>query len=892
MLKGTPLDTKPNKLSIKEKDAVKLKECCDGCGKPISGGESGNITNWLFRGRYCQCKSEATAKAARAAAEASKDASEKASKDASVHAVSSGQDSALSDPDEGNGKEPGDPPARATSADLEATDAIASGIAEISRKKIDDAHAKTLEILPAALLAQQDPIKLIGKIVGHNYQIVEYLGKGHTGHVFKVQRQGLDGAFVLKILEPSLSFTKRHVHTFLKEAELARELDHHNVIALYDAGTTDDEVPYIVTDFFEGKSLTEILDEEELLDESKALDLFIQICEGLSHAHSCGLIHRDVKPGNVRIKEETSGNMTVKVLDCGVSKVLPNHGRETRYSTQQGFEYGDATYMSPEQCTGSSIDARSDIYSLGCLMYQCLTGKPVFSSDQPHMLVYKHVRTIPRRIEKRFPELKLSRDLEELVMRCLEKDPGNRYQSVADLKDDLEAIKAGRPVRRSFKGRLSQRGKAILPAIPDSVFAPVFSFWYGLTSNQRLWMLGGVFLIIGFASFFAMVELTKVSPWSTTGTTRQQEKLAALLTTVEDNLSTTVQSNPRLHEIFTQIKKELLATRQAILENPIVYTAAVQDTMIEALSERLAVFEAQMDAPPEIESEDNEIVDKKRQTIIFRAPAGTSQADTIKLAVSNHADLSNADLRGVNLAGLTFNKIKLANADLNNTYLRGCHFKECDMSGADFTLCDMRHAQIVDCNLSGAKFNQALLERATVISSVLDNAKIEFADIREMDILGGTCANATFNADNMEGFSVLPQPGSVNAWSLSDKMQRDFEALYDINYAAELITTPGGMIANQVLEVPLLSKSDEHVTIKSFKAAEAKSIATQTTALSNELLKLIREARLLARLQASSKPGLSAVGLIESANAIAKKYDTLTKKYPGLNEQLKKLSSK
>lgn len=885
------MDTKPNKLSIKEqRDAVKLKECCDGCGKPVNSGESGNITNWLFRGRYCQCQSEATARAAIEAARASKC---RVSAGSEVKDGSDAKDGRHGK-DADAGKEPGDL-CQDDCAGGDGTDAIASGIEELSRNRIDDAQAKTREILPAALLAQQDPTKLIGKIVGNNYQIVDYLGKGRTGHVFKVQREGIDGAFVLKILEPSLSFTKRHVNTFLKEAELAKELDHHNVIALYDAGTTDDEIPYIVTDFFEGKNLSEVLEEEELMDEARVLDLFIQICEGLSHAHGCGMIHRDVRPGNVRIKVESSGNMTVKVLDCGVSKVLPYHGRETRYSTQTGFEYGDAKYMSPEQCTGSSIDARSDIYSFGCLMYQCLTGKPVFSSDQPSMIMYKHVRTIPRRIEKRFPELKLSDDLKDLVMRCLEKDPGNRYQSVADLKDDLEAIKAGRPVRRSFKGRLSQRGKSILPAIPDSVFAPVLSFWFGLTSNQRLWMLGGTFLIIGAATFYILLQATNYfgDPWTdripAASETPQITKLGDMLSNVEDDLSTTVQSNPKLHEVFEQIKKELLTTRQAIRENPIVYSDIVQDKMIRALNDRLQFYEAQMDLSVPTEHGLNEIVDKKGQDILFRAPEGTSQIDTIKLAVAKHTALSNADLRGADLAGLDFKQMKLANVDFNNASLRGAHFKECDMTGADFSLCDLRHAQIVDCNLSSAKFNEALLERATVYNSILDNAKIEFADVREMDILGGTYTNATFNADNMDGLSVLTQPGSLSNWNLSDKMQHDFEELYEVSYALDLFTAPGST-ANQPIEVPLIGKGGQSVMLKPLKADDAKSVRSQTTTLSNDLLELIREARLIARLQASSKSG--AVNPTENTDAITRKYEALIKRYPKLNDELKQLSKK
>ncbi len=359
----------------------------------------------------------------------------------------------------------------------------------------DKTGSITREILPAGEMAQTAPESLVGKLIGDNYLVIEFIGKGFNGNVFKVNREGIPGIFVLKILQPNDRFTTRQNTRFLAQAKLVKELDHHSVLSVYDAGVTDDLCPFIITDYFGSERLSDTLDQDGPLDEKTALDVFIQIAEALIHAHYMGVTHRDIKPSNVRVKEEDDGSKTVKLADCGVGKMYPDPNRETRYFTENGMEYGDARYMSPEQYSGATADHRADIYSFGCLMYEVLTGRPPFIADKVSMLIYKHVKKPPRSIEERFPELQISQDLDRLIIRCLQKLPDNRYQSVSDLRDDLITIKAGKRVRRVFKTHLNLKpvtrktAASRIKAPPELVaviMASWLAFWVGYSASARV----------------------------------------------------------------------------------------------------------------------------------------------------------------------------------------------------------------------------------------------------------------------------------------------------------------------------------------------------------------------------------------------------------------------
>ncbi|MBK9145973.1 MAG: protein kinase [Candidatus Melainabacteria bacterium] len=213
-------------------------------------------------------------------------------------------------------------------------------------------------------------------------------------------------------------------------------LHHENIIEVLDFAFTQNEEPYMVLEFVEAVSLARLLDKRRFLPGAEAIDIFIKICAGLGHAHSAGVIHRDLKPGNILLSEEPSRERMVKIVDFGLA-------REVRLSrdqelTRTGVIMGSPLYMSPEQVESKDTDERSDIYSMGCLIFKTLTGEPVFSGDNLVSTMMMHLNEAPRTLRQAAPDLDSGDILEPIVARALAKDPGSRYQSVDELRADLE----------------------------------------------------------------------------------------------------------------------------------------------------------------------------------------------------------------------------------------------------------------------------------------------------------------------------------------------------------------------------------------------------------------------------------------------------------------------
>ncbi|MBX9666378.1 MAG: protein kinase [Candidatus Obscuribacterales bacterium] len=713
--------------ATKEETKVTLKETCSECEKPLTKGTSGNISAWLFKGMYCTC------------AVSTNDGQNTA------HLSNKSTDDSVNDFDN----------------DYDRAVALREG-------------STTKKLLPAGVIARTRPETLVGSIID-SYVIIEFVGQGLSGHVYKVMREGLDGVFALKIITPTLSFTKRHNQRFLNEAENAKELDHPNVITTYDAGVTDDQVPYIVTDFFEGERLSDILSTEGNLQESVAIDLFIQICDGLIHAHYLGILHRDLKPSNIRINGDISENHKLKIADCGVSKVLPDPSRETRYFTEHGYEYGDATYMSPEQCRGVKIDQRSDIYSLGCLMYQCLSGLPPFSAKQNTMLMYKHVSKRPRSLHTRFPEIGLTRTLEDLIMRCLEKDPEDRYQSISDLREDLETIKARKPVRRAFRKKLSYKEREETKIIPDTVSAAVSAIWFGLSTTLRLYVIAlAISVVISIALILAFGQYNSASKTVVTNIDQEpavrSEPIDAIPagSTFESRLATIRDDAQNLKDfalskdivMFGQVDaflKDLdTVTSQRNLAEP-KWSPSEEVVVINRLDKRLSDMTLQLNPASNSYSKKNTIL-KLDGTVLFTAPEGTTPARTLLLAILQNIDLRGANLRRFDLSGLTISGAKLQDADLASADLRGTTIEHSDLKGANFDYANMRHARLVDDVGLSTSFVGTNLDGSTITSTGLRGSSFRFASLSNAEFIESQVREAEIRRCTMNNLLVLDSP--------------------------------------------------------------------------------------------------------------------------------------
>jgi serine/threonine-protein kinase len=255
--------------------------------------------------------------------------------------------------------------------------------------------------------------------------------------VYRARDDLLGREVALKVLSDRFSHDRSFVERFRREAQSAANLNHPNIVSLYDYGA-DDGNYFIVMEFIDGHSLSEIIARDGPLMPERSAEIAAEVARALQRAHAAGLVHRDIKPGNIML---TSAGQT-KVTDFGIARALHSDGEATM--TQTGMVIGTAAYLSPEQAQGDPVDARSDVYALGCVLYEMLTGRVPFAGDTPLSIAYKHVRELPQ------PPSTLNRDvpqdLDSIVMKALAKNADNRYASAAEMQQDLERYLAGQTV--------------------------------------------------------------------------------------------------------------------------------------------------------------------------------------------------------------------------------------------------------------------------------------------------------------------------------------------------------------------------------------------------------------------------------------------------------------
>lgn len=281
------------------------------------------------------------------------------------------------------------------------------------------------------------------------YKILSLVGSGGMGSVYKAFDLTLNRNVALKLLHRELIPDDQALLRFQQEARATTRIKHPGVIAVYDFGAApEDQRPYLIMDYVEGSSLSSLLAISGKLDMERALAIFSKVADTLAHTHSKGVIHRDLKPSNILVMGSGQGQESVRVVDFGIAKILEGQdAKDVQKLTQTGQFFGSPLYMSPEQCAGVPTDHRSDIYSLGCVMYEALTGKPPFEGATVYDTIRAHLNTPPAKLDLPSPDGtsqgKLAKDkLEGIVIKTLAKEPERRYQSMAELRDDLDAALA------------------------------------------------------------------------------------------------------------------------------------------------------------------------------------------------------------------------------------------------------------------------------------------------------------------------------------------------------------------------------------------------------------------------------------------------------------------
>jgi eukaryotic-like serine/threonine-protein kinase len=266
------------------------------------------------------------------------------------------------------------------------------------------------------------------------YEVGRLLGAGGMAEVFEGRDRLLARRVAIKVLQAQFARDPSFLIRFKREAQAAASLSHPNIVGVYDTGT-EDGTHFIVMEYVEGRTLKDVIRAEGPLYPERAAEVCADVCSALIAAHARGLIHRDIKPGNVMLTPEGK----VKVMDFGIARATTS---ET--ITQTAAVVGTAQYISPEQAQGQTVDYRSDLYSVGCCLYEMLTGTVPFTGATPVAIAYRHVRedpTPPRMLNPDVPA-----PLEAITLKAMSKLPDNRYQTAAEMHDDLERFRNGQPV--------------------------------------------------------------------------------------------------------------------------------------------------------------------------------------------------------------------------------------------------------------------------------------------------------------------------------------------------------------------------------------------------------------------------------------------------------------
>ena len=294
------------------------------------------------------------------------------------------------------------------------------------------------------------PDPLIGTVVAGRYRVMALLGEGGMGQVYLAEHEAIEKRVALKILRPEHSAKPDIVTRFQQEAISASRIKHRNVLDVFDFGQLDNGCFFLAMEFLEGNDLADELMGSRIIDPARAVRIAIQVCRALAAAHSRGVVHRDLKPENVFLQRSGDGDEVVKIVDFGIAQLRSSdeaaaseHKHKRRRLTRTGMIFGTPEYMAPEQAAGKKADLRVDVYALGVILYEMVTGAVPFTADTFMAVLAAHLNDMPPSMHEVYPDVAISTELRSVIMRALAKDPAARFQSMGDLATALFATPEG-----------------------------------------------------------------------------------------------------------------------------------------------------------------------------------------------------------------------------------------------------------------------------------------------------------------------------------------------------------------------------------------------------------------------------------------------------------------
>ena len=307
-----------------------------------------------------------------------------------------------------------------------------------------------------------------GTTFATRYEVIEELGKGGMGRVYKALDKEINEEVAIKLLKPEIASDESTVDRFRNELKFSRKIAHKNICKMYHLAK-DEDTPYITMEYVRGEDLKSFIRKKEKLSDVEALSIAKQVCEGLVEAHRLGVVHRDLKPQNIMIDEEGDA----KIMDFGIARSVEAPG-----VTQTGVMIGTPDYISPEQAEGEEADHRADIYSLGVILYEMVTGSVPFKGDTALSVALKHKSKLAQEPKQLNPEV--SNDLNKLILICMEKERERRYQTASELLADIQNIQEGIPLgeRKVPKKSVKSNGRGYFCMVGFH-FCWFWSLWEG-----------------------------------------------------------------------------------------------------------------------------------------------------------------------------------------------------------------------------------------------------------------------------------------------------------------------------------------------------------------------------------------------------------------------------
>ncbi|HEY4239883.1 MAG TPA: serine/threonine-protein kinase, partial [Kofleriaceae bacterium] len=297
---------------------------------------------------------------------------------------------------------------------------------------------------------------LVGKLLGERFVVQELLGQGGSGTIYRAEHVTLRRKVAIKVLHAELSRDDLAVERFRREATTVAEIDNEHIVEIHDFGRAPDGRLYLAMELLEGETLDAVLAREKQLSVERTADVLIQLGEALMEAHAIGYVHRDLRPRNIYLAVRRGKANFVKLLDFGLAKLVETEGQAA--STSLGMTFGDPRYMSPEQARGDKIDRRSDIYQLGCVAYETLTGAPPFSGQRVFDILTKQVTEIPAPLPDRRAGIPLW--MESAVAKMLAKSPDDRFATTTRM---VEALRRGLETGEVMEDEVARRRESVPP---------------------------------------------------------------------------------------------------------------------------------------------------------------------------------------------------------------------------------------------------------------------------------------------------------------------------------------------------------------------------------------------------------------------------------------------